>query len=168
VDLYLVRHAEALDAERGQCDADRPLSEEGRRKMARGALGLHKFLSERGARIDGVLSSPLFRARETARILAREVLGEEKLEECPPLGGEFQWADLIPHLERHPSSASLALVGHEPHLGNLAGWLVAGSGAARIPLKKGSIICFEVSAAVPRPQAVLLWFLAPRQLRMLA
>jgi phosphohistidine phosphatase len=64
VQLYLVRHAEAAD---GEPDELRPLTAEGREA----ARALGRKLADDGVRPDAVLTSPLLRARETGRELAR-------------------------------------------------------------------------------------------------
>ena len=58
VQLYLVRHAEAVD---GEPDELRPLTAEGRRA----ARTLGERLAAEGVRPDAILTSPLLRARET-------------------------------------------------------------------------------------------------------
>jgi len=64
VQLYLVRHTEAAD---GEPDELRPLTAEGREA----ARALGRKLADDGVRPDAVLTSPLLRARETGRELAR-------------------------------------------------------------------------------------------------
>jgi phosphohistidine phosphatase len=64
VQLYLVRHAEAAA---GEPDELRPLTAEGREA----ARTLGRKLADDGVRPDAVLTSPLLRARETGRELAR-------------------------------------------------------------------------------------------------
>src|SRR5882724_2462532 len=66
VRLLVVRHAIAEDpavfAATGRSDAERPLTEKGRRRMRRVARGLKKLVPA----IDGLATSPLVRAVETA------------------------------------------------------------------------------------------------------
>jgi phosphohistidine phosphatase len=167
VEIYLIRHADAMDADAGMTDAERPLSEEGREKMRKGAKGLRNLLSGSFPPLDAVLTSPLLRAVESARIIAREVNDNEEVVDCPPLAEGSRWEDLVPFLGKYPKSGRVALVGHEPDLGKLAGWLLAPESGASIPLKKGAGICFELEEPSPRPQAEMLWFLTPKQLRQL-
>ncbi len=167
MEIYLIRHADAMDADAGMTDAERPLSDEGMEKMRKGAKGLRNLLSGAFPPLDGILTSPLRRAMESARIIAGEVNDNEEVTECPPLGAEFRWADLLPYLEKLPQTGRVAVVGHEPALGRLAGWLVSGAEDLAIPLKKGSAACFSVEEPTARPKAELNWFLTPKQLRML-
>ncbi|MDH3366486.1 MAG: histidine phosphatase family protein, partial [Gemmatimonadota bacterium] len=67
--LLVVRHAIAEDrdifAAAGREDDERPLTEEGTRRMAAGAVGLVRVVP----RLDAVASSPLVRAVQTAEII---------------------------------------------------------------------------------------------------
>ncbi|MDE2038957.1 MAG: histidine phosphatase family protein [Elusimicrobia bacterium] len=71
MELLLMRHGPAGDSRRwlarGRADAERPLTETGRRKTRRAAEGLARLLP----RLDLIASSPLLRARQTADALAR-------------------------------------------------------------------------------------------------
>src|SRR5262245_13104196 len=69
MELYLIRHAiaENRDPERWLADAERPLSEKGRRGFRRAASGLRSLGAEPPA---VVLASPAARAWETGQILA--------------------------------------------------------------------------------------------------
>ena len=167
MEIFLVRHADALDAEPGMTDDQRPLSPDGIERMQKGAVGLANVLKDHGSPpISGILSSPKVRAVETARILAWEVNGNEAIVQCPPLAGDFTWNDLLPYLTPYPAHARVALVGHEPSLGLLAGYLISGTDRTSVFLKKGSVICFQVDPSSP-PPAELLWFLTPKQMRMM-
>ena len=165
MEIYIVRHADALDADGTMSDVQRPLSEEGIEKMRKGAKGLRNLLAGSFPPLDAILTSPLLRAEETARIIAREVNDGGEVTTCPPLAGQFVWSDLLPFLTRYPAGARVALVGHEPSLGELAGWLLAPGAGAAIPLKKGSCIAFGMEEPSERPSAELLWFLTPKLLR---
>ena len=76
MNLLVIRHAIAEDKERfaasGRSDDQRPLTEEGRTKMRRGAEGVRLT----SPRVTVLASSPLVRARETLRCLS----GEPELE----------------------------------------------------------------------------------------
>ena len=167
MDLYLIRHADAIDADSGMTDAERPLSEDGQEKMRKGAKGLRNLLSGNFPPIDAILTSPLLRALESARIIASMVNEDDTVVECPPLAEGSKWEALLPFLSKYPNTSRIALVGHEPDLGALAGWLLAPGSGASFSLKKGSAVCFEIEEVTAEPEAELLWFLTPKQLRML-
>jgi phosphohistidine phosphatase len=167
LELYLIRHAEALEANEATPDAERPLTDEGIDKMRKGAKGLRKLLSGDSPPLDAILSSPLLRALETARIVAGEVNDNDEVVVCDFLGGDFEWGDLLSELERFAPTARVAVVGHEPTLDRLSGWLASGSTEVAIPLKKGSAICFRLEELGDKPRAELHWLLTPKQMRLM-
>src|SRR6266498_4701651 len=123
MEVLLIRHADALDAEPGMTDDERPLSSEGVERMRKGAEGLAKVLEDHGPPLlSGILTSPKVRAMETARIVALEVNGNETVTQCPPLAADFVWSEILPYLKPFPPDARVALIGHEPALGSLAGY----------------------------------------------
>ena len=79
-----------------------------------------------------------------------------------PGGGH---AAVVDELARHARRDRIALVGHEPDMGELAARLIG----ARKPLdfKKGAICRIDVQALPPTGPGTLRWFVPPRMLRML-
>ena len=164
MEVVIVRHGIALDIgmQGVSCDADRPLSEDGREKTRLAAEGLAVL----GCAPDAVLSSPLARAVETAEIVVQAV--------CPgtpvvvsdvllPGGSMVETVDVIAAC----GAGCVMVVGHMPHLGDLAAWLLSG-GSVYMPLKKAAA-CSLVCEGIPRKgMATLQWFLPPRALRLLA
>src|SRR5688572_24749324 len=69
MEVYLLRHGIAEDGSPTGRDADRPLTDEGRRKL-RDVL---KLAAAGGVRPDLLVSSPYLRAKQTAEI-AQEIL----------------------------------------------------------------------------------------------
>jgi phosphohistidine phosphatase len=63
---------------------------------------------------------------------------------------------------------TIALVGHEPDLGELATWLLSGRLDNWMPLKKGGTCLLEFIDEVEAGEAELCWLLKPKQLRQLA
>jgi phosphohistidine phosphatase SixA len=59
------------------------------------------------------------------------------------------------------------MVGHEPDLGLLIGWLVAGSPNAPLSLRKGGAALLRFADAPGPGLAELRWFAPPKILRML-
>jgi phosphohistidine phosphatase len=165
--LLVIRHGPAGDREAfaatGQPDDLRPLTERGRRKVRRAARGLRHQV---GA-LDLVATSPLTRARETAAIVADRIGGPE-LVTLPELAPDAVPDALVPWLRGQAAEATVAVVGHEPHLGFLVGWLLTGRHASFVELRKGGACLLEFQDEPSAGGAVLLWALAPRQLRKLA
>jgi phosphohistidine phosphatase len=167
LELYLVRHAVA--AERGPEYPDddlRPLTPDGIERWRRSVTGLRAL----GVSVDVVLSSPLARARETAEILAAGLKPRPRVVNADALSPGTRLADVMSLLAAQAKasrgSSRLALVGHEPDLGELAARLLGARGA--VEFKKGAVCRIDVDRAMPGGPGVLRWFLPPRVLRGLA
>jgi phosphohistidine phosphatase len=162
--LYLVRHAIAEENAPTGRDADRRLTAEGTAKMQRAALGLKTL----GVALDAVWSSPLRRAQQTAEVLCQELAPGLAVTTYPPLAPGHGSGAVLAGLRAARDVQSLALVGHEPDLGELALHLIAGSPVhGAIEFRKGSVAAFELAELPPRSPAKLLWLLTPKQLRAL-
>jgi phosphohistidine phosphatase len=165
--LLIIRHAIAQDrvefARSGRPDAERPLTDYGRRRMRKNARGLRRVIG----RPDVLATSPLARAEETARILA-ETLGVGSVEPVEALVPERRSRDLLAWLQEQPAEATVAVVGHEPHLGTLVTWLMSGREAASVTLKKGGACLLDLGERAEAGTAVLQWLLTPAQLRAIA
>ena len=138
MDVFVVRHAIAEDAGPGQDDADRALTRDGRRRFARAVKGMAAL----GIAFERVLHSPWKRALETAELLAPIVSGP--LEETPLLAKAPSPA-LFEVLSRHTEEGPIAIVGHQPWLGEAIAWLVLGDAkhGGTIDLKKGGVVWLE-------------------------
>ena len=163
LELYLIRHGVA--AERGKDwpeDAQRPLTPDGIARLRKSVHGLNSL----GVGFDQIVTSPLVRTRQTADVIA------EELEEHPPiavsdaLAPAGSTASVIQEITRHVRKPRLALVGHEPNLGELAAQLIG----ARTPLefKKGGICRIDFDMLPPKGGGMLRWFATPKMLRKLS
>ncbi len=156
--LYVMRHAQA--AEIGACgiarDADRPLTARGRRQ----ARLMAAFLRRHGCRPDGILTSPLARAVETARIVAARLDLARAVAVCRALQPGGNPGALIRRLARRGGGA-LLLVGHMPELARLAA-RCAGGGGADLELKKAGLCCLAFRGAAAEGQGELKWLVAPK------
>lgn len=157
---YFVRHGSAVDAGAWNgADFDRPLAPEGRERMTRAAKTFALLHPE----IDVVVTSPLLRAKQTAKTLAKRLELDDRLVEDARLGGGFGMAALAEILAEHAAADGLVLVGHEPAMSRTVGELV---GSADIEFKPGSVACVRI----PDPanlRGTLLW-LAPAKILALA
>lgn len=164
MELLIVRHGPAGDpakwAKSGRADRERPLTPDGRRKTAEAAAGL----AEAFGRCDLVATSPWKRAAQTAALVSK-ALGAGPPVECPPLVPGWALEDLVVWLKLRREKR-IALVGHEPQLSRFASWLMTGKPDAVIQLKKSQAVLLELEKPAPGA-AVLVWSLAPRQLRAL-
>ncbi len=165
MELYLIRHALAqqLGLKNDFTDEKRTLTSEGRDRMREAARGLRKL----GVQLDLLLTSPLVRAVETAEIVA-DALGINKKEIIPTdklaPGGSAD--DLFAEIKSH-GVESVALVGHQPDLGETMAKIVQAHGKLSIDLKKGSVCCINVVETVPSLRGEMVWLMTPKQLRLL-
>jgi phosphohistidine phosphatase len=159
-ELYLIRHAIAEDrGEKWRDDTRRPLTSEGRDRMRRAARGLSRL----GVKLDLVLTSPLVRARQTAEIVAAALDPQPPITTAASLSPGGTYAAVLADLEKHARRHRLALVGHEPGIGELAARLVG----SRQPFefKKGAVCLIELQALPPPRPGSLHWFVTPAILR---
>jgi phosphohistidine phosphatase len=161
-ELYLVRHG--LAEERGDAwpdDTKRPLTDEGISRMRKGARGLARL----GLSVEVVLTSPLVRARQTAEILAAALDPRPSLVNVDSLAPDGTYAAVIADLEKHARKARLALVGHEPMIGELAARILG----SRHPIefKKGGVCRIDIDDLPPAGPGDLRWMLTPKILRAL-
>lgn len=162
MDLYVVRHAVAheRDEERWPDDSERPLTPEGEEKFRVTAGGLLRIVPE----VDAVLSSSLERAWRTAEILAEA--GWPAPAACEELEPDYPPHKLVPVLERHANSGSVAVVGHRPGLHELVSYFLTGdSEGAEVRIKKGGVVCLRFGGAPGPGAASLRWLLTPKILR---
>ena len=168
VELLLVRHAIAFarDPDQWPDDGERPLSPEGEARCRKAARGLKSVQPA----VELVLSSPYARAWQTAEILAEEA-GWPSPEPCPELEAERRPSDAMRVL-RAPSNrdrGSLALVGHEPNLSELASFLLTGAQSRLlIEMKKGGVACLAFDEAPAASKGLLRWVATPKMLRLMA
>ena len=99
---------------------------------------------------------------QTAEILSRE-LGDATLGLCPQLAPDHRPEQVGAELARASSKAVIALVGHEPGLGELAAWLVGAS--SPMPFRKGGIARIDVARLPPNEDGTLVWMATPKMLR---
>jgi phosphohistidine phosphatase len=155
--LYFLRHGEAGDPAQWEGnDAERPLTDDGRRRMALEARTMRRL--ELG--VDRVITSPLLRARQTAEIVAVELKRKDRLVTDSRLGLDFEPERLAEILRDNQDVHDLMLVGHEPSMSATIGRLIGGG---RIELKKGGLVRTDV----PDPAQLsgeMEWLLPPRAL----
>ena len=166
MDLLVVRHAIAEDREAfaasGRDDALRPLTAAGVRKMRRAARGLRELVPS----IDALVSSPLTRAHETAEIV-RRAYELDQVEVALPLQPGTSRDDVVAWLARF-DRGTVAIVGHEPQLGQLVTYLVSGCDGSGMDIKKGGVCLLEFDGSPQAGKGRLVWSIPPRVLRDLA
>ena len=113
-----MRHGEAAP---GDDDAQRPLTDAGRRAVS----AVARSAGRAGVKIDAIRHSGLVRASESATILAGQF--GITAEAAPGLLPDDEVRPVIDWLAGHDDSGALALVGHVPFLNRLAAALTGAS-----------------------------------------
>jgi len=159
-ELYLVRHAVAEErGDKWPDDAKRPLTADGIARMRKAARGLDRL----GVTFDVILSSPLVRAKQTADILASELDSHPSIVNSEALAPSGGYAALVVDLEKQTKKTRIALVGHEPAIGELAARLIGSRHP--IELKKGAVCRIDVDQIPPSGPGNLRWLAPPKFLR---
>jgi phosphohistidine phosphatase len=158
MDLYLIRHADAVPVgEDGVTDDEqRPLSDKGEKQSK--LLG--RALKKRGIKFDLVLVSPLLRAQRTAELLIKASDQEKvRVETTSALTPNARPKKLSREMLK-VGGERVALVGHMPHLGDLAAWII-GSKKAQIEFAKCGIAQITCGDSPIKGNGMLQWLVPP-------
>jgi phosphohistidine phosphatase len=154
LELYLLRHADAGDSATWPgVDAERPLSKKGRRQ----AKALARALRDLRFEVDAVITSPLIRAAQTAKPIAKaagvDVTTDERL------GYDFGKRELAAIVKQlGPGMQRVVLVGHDPGFTEVASFLVGAS----LPMAKGALARIDLAEReVKAGSGALRWLLPP-------
>ncbi|WP_447972177.1 SixA phosphatase family protein [Nitrospira sp. Kam-Ns4a] len=164
MDCLLFRHGIAVERDEwdGE-DATRPLTSKGVGKVREAAAGLRAL----DAVPSVLLVSPLIRAVETARLI-REVLRlKPEVKVCDELRPEAPPDKLLGLLASFPETACVLCVGHEPHLGEVAGFMLFSQAAPALSLKKAGACCIRFEGSPKAGKGTLAWWMGPGPLRKL-
>jgi phosphohistidine phosphatase len=163
IELYLIRHA--IAAERGPNypdDRERPLTSEGIARFKQAVEGLKQL----EVSVDLVLTSPLVRAAHTAELLVAGLGTKPRTEQLDALAPGGRLTTVLEAIGTFAKRyRRIALVGHQPDLGELAAKLLRSRG--EIEFKKGAVCCIELDGAMPNGPGVLRWLMPPKALRKL-
>ncbi|CAN5853877.1 hypothetical protein BH11PLA1_BH11PLA1_12510 [soil metagenome] len=142
--LYILRHAEAEDRAASGSDADRALTARGRRQAA----WIGAEIARRVPRATILLTSPIRRAKETARALhdagltaAREEAGLSTRADLHEVAGAIEAA-----AKAHAPDAALVLVGHNPTLEEFIAYAEPALGTSPQALQKSECVILTRAA----------------------
>jgi phosphohistidine phosphatase len=121
-----------------------------------------------GLKFDGIFTSPLKRAYETAAIVSKTFKSLDRLEHWDELRPEGKRPDLYRKLAKFKQESNVLLVGHEPYLGTLIGEIVSGNSNSHITLKKGGLAKVRITSFLPKASGELRWLLTPKQIRKMS
>jgi phosphohistidine phosphatase len=119
VQVFLVRHAEAVDETVELRDPHRHLTPQGRAQAR--ALGERLRWHDCGP--THLYSSPLVRALQTAELVCAAIGGDAGVEIMPQLSPDGSARDVVAKVRGLPADAEVMLVGHEPSISAIAGLL---------------------------------------------
>ena len=156
MELYLIRHADALDSED---DFARQLSSRGRGQIDR----MVKFFRANDIlKPEDVWHSPLVRARETAQLLGEGLGWTKPFRKTAILEPDRDPQEVIAELTG--VTRGLALVGHEPLLSALGTLLVSGSPwPLAFTMRKGDVLALE-RGNDPSAPWIERWHLGPKMI----
>jgi len=152
--ISILRHGTAED-KGTKPDAERHLIKEGEREL-RAVL---KLARKAGIKPALILTSPLIRAVETARIAETE-LGCKNVVETKVLLPAVAPAQVWKEIRTHHGTKEVMLVGHEPQLSRIAGFLL--ESPLMVDLKKGALMRLAVDDNSGPPRGVLKSLLTPK------
>lgn len=163
LELYLIRHGVA--AERSDDypdDSKRPLTSAGISRLRKEA----KALDAMDVGFDHIITSPLVRTRQTADVFAETLKTKPSVSQSDALAPAGTPVAVIQEIGKHSKKGRIALVGHEPNIGELAARLIG----ARAPLefKKGAICRIDFDVLPPKGTGQLRWFVTAKMLREIA
>ncbi len=157
MELYLLRHGIAEERASSGKDADRRLTDDGRRRLRR----VLEHARKANVTPTLILSSPLKRAVETAEVAAKELgysskiaISEALLPDSSP---EKVWAEI----RAHRDEPAILMTGHEPLFSATASWML-GSTRSMVDFKKAGLMRIDFEALGAEPRGVIEWMITPR------
>jgi phosphohistidine phosphatase len=157
VNLYFLRHGPAGDREDWHDDDRlRPLTEDGKDKMEKTG----ETIASLNLGIDLVVTSPLTRAVQTAKIVSKELKLNKSLVEDERLAPGFNKELLSQIINDHPDVDGMLLVGHEPDFSETVRTLIGGG---EIIFKKGGLARVDILDKETLT-GQLVWIIPPKLL----
>jgi phosphohistidine phosphatase len=154
--LWLVRHAVAAERDEFDgADAERPLTEKGRRRFR----DFCDWLADQMPMPRAILTSPLVRTIETADILAKAAgLKKSAITSTELLAPGVDLKAAL-GLVRDQAADFVALVGHEPDMSRCLSEIVGGGEFA---FGKGFVAAVEFTSSPALGAGRLRWFVGPK------
>ncbi|HKD86409.1 MAG TPA: phosphohistidine phosphatase SixA [Terriglobales bacterium] len=160
MDIYFLRHASAGEPRMNPAkDDERKLDKEGIEQCH--VVG--RALAALNVTFDAIISSPLPRASETAKIVAEEIGHKSKVLTDAALKPGAIYHDFQELLQRHSGKDAIMVVGHNPSMTEFLNKLLMGDSASdAVELKKATIAKVEKEGRKP---AILKWCMPPKVVR---
>ena len=132
--LYVLQHG---DAEPKKKNAERPLSEQGRRDIRLVAMHLHNA----NVHIARILHSGKLRAEQSARLIGETIPIEAAPAQVHGLNPNDDPAKLLSSLD--PQAGDILIVSHMPFVSRLCSLLLTGSTETAFASVPGTLFCLE-------------------------
>jgi phosphohistidine phosphatase len=161
MDIYILRHGKAGHSSGGPKDSTRALTPGGRKEIR----NIARWMQREKIEFDVIASSPLIRASETAKIIARTLERKDLV---------VTWDDLAPggdldtvcyNAAQCRSDGAILVIGHEPALSGLIGKIISHDGTASVIFAKGGLAKVRNFSFDRWPSGVLQWLLNAKQIQ---
>jgi len=159
MDIYFLRHASAGQASLAGNDEKRSIDKTGEQQ----SHDVGRALAALDLKLDVIISSPLTRAMQTAKIAAAELGHKNEIVTDGALRPEASYEQFEHLLARFGKNKAMMVVGHNPSMTGFLNRMLAGSDSAEfIDFKKGAVAKVEKDRS---EAAVLKWYMTPKLLR---
>jgi len=158
--VYIMRHGRA-EAGVGKSDSARELTEQGIAALESAASGL----AELATSFDLVLTSPLVRAVQTARIICDGLGGAAQPVVTDVLAPGASGEAIVEEIGQHGNPTSVLLVGHMPDVGYLSGFLL-GHTRAVVDFSPGTMVRVDLPGH-SSVKGIIRWAMTAEQLAIL-
>ena len=151
-------------------DTKRQLTVSGKKEVVEIAKSLKKL----GVNFNVIISSPLTRAFQTAKIIAEEYNLTEQIEQSEELKPNGSKDSLSNKLSKLSIDSVILIVGHEPYLSSMINDIISNNADTdrnyntnhnNIILKKAGLSRIKITSTVPRLKGELRWLLTTRILK---
>jgi phosphohistidine phosphatase len=160
MDLFILRH--------GKAEPSGPSGDSGRRLTQKGrdeVFAVAQWMAERGYFVDLIATSPLVRAKETAKIVAETLGPAHRVVVWKTLAPGGSPDDVCRDAAKWGDDARVLLVGHEPSLSFLISRIISGGDDVGIVMAKGGLAKIRNYSFMQRPSGDLQWLVTPKLIR---
>ena len=161
MNVYLYRHGACEEPEAGKADEERLLTGEGRQAVSETLRGLRALIPQ----VDYILTSPMKRAVETAALVAAEYKCAGFIEILPALAGRGNEAGITSVLNKLIGKEHILVVGHSPHLGELAKHLAGEKLESPPDIKKAGAAKIHIKGFPGPGEGMLRWVMTADELK---
>lgn len=155
--LYIIRHAPAelrhIFSQTGQSDDLRPITDKGAQRMD----AMLRFFKKNEEDVNLFLQSPLTRCLQTGEI-CKNFFPNATFKTTENLGPDHSAQSLYDEIQSYDVD-SMAIIGHEPDLGQFISWLLFRQASDHFPLKKSGFAKMDL---YKDGRAYLKWLVRPK------